>query len=111
MGLSRGGVGTLMSNFGMEQALRRRAFVSREPKWVIAMCLEDDAQRGWSVGWEASGPYYLWGPNDDRRWHYCRLQVMAAMRSGEILLTLKSGMHKFRKRSSMCRTQPALRSR
>ena len=91
-----GVVGTLMSNLGLEQALRERGVDLVRAKVGDRFVLEEMAQRGWHLGGEASGHIICGEQTTTGDGIIAALQVMAAVvRSGETLLTLKSGLHKY----------------
>ena len=91
-----GVVGTVMSNLGLEQALRERGVELVRAKVGDRFVLEEMAQRGWQLGGEASGHIICGEQTTTGDGIIAALQVMAAVvRSGETLLTLKSGLHKY----------------
>ena len=91
-----GVVGTLMSNLGLEQALRQKGVDLVRAKVGDRFVLEEMAQRGWQLGGEASGHIICGEQTTTGDGIIAALQVMAAVvRSGETLLTLKSGLHKY----------------
>jgi phosphoglucosamine mutase len=91
-----GVVGTLMSNLGLEQALREKGVDLVRAKVGDRFVLEEMAQRGWQLGGEASGHIICGEQTTTGDGIIAALQVMAAVvRSGETLLTLKSGLHKY----------------
>ena len=88
-------VGTLMSNFGMEQALAERNIALVRAQVGDRYVLEAMAERGWQLGGEASGHIICGDVTTTGDGIIAALQVMAAIaRSGESLLSLKSGLHK-----------------
>jgi len=90
-----GVVGTLMSNFGMEQALAERNVALVRAQVGDRYVLEAMAERGWQLGGEASGHIICGDVTTTGDGIIAALQVMAAIaRSGESLLSLKSGLHK-----------------
>lgn len=91
-----GVVGTLMSNVGLEQALKhaeipfQRAAVG--DRYVMAML----AQAGWDLGGEASGHVICLDKSTTGDGIIAALQVLAAVReSGRTLAELASGMRVF----------------
>ena len=91
-----GVVGTVMSNLGLEQALRERGVELVRAKVGDRFVLEEMAQRGWQLGGEASGHIICGEQTTTGDGIIAALQVIAAVvRSGETLLTLKSGLHKY----------------
>ncbi|MBT6351727.1 MAG: phosphoglucosamine mutase [Halieaceae bacterium] len=91
-----GVVGTLMSNLGLEQALREKGVDLVRAKVGDRFVLEEMAQRGWQLGGEASGHIICGEQTTTGDGIIAALQVMAAVvRSGETLLALKSGLHKY----------------
>ena len=91
-----GVVGTLMSNLGLEQALREKGVDLVRAKVGDRFVLEEMAQRGWQLGGEASGHIICGEQTTTGDGIIAALQVMAAVvRSGETLLTLKGGLHKY----------------
>jgi len=92
----KGVVGTLMSNLGLEQALQEKGVDLVRAQVGDRFVLEEMAQRGWQLGGEASGHIICGDLTTTGDGIIAALQVMAAVvRSGESLLTLKSGLYKY----------------
>jgi len=92
----KGVVGTLMSNLGLEQALQEKGVDLVRAQVGDRFVLEEMAQRGWQLGGEASGHIICGELTTTGDGIIAALQVMAAVvRSGESLLTLKSGLYKY----------------
>ena len=90
-----GVVGTLMSNLGMEQALSEKGIPLARAKVGDRYVLELMAERGWSLGGEASGHIICADLTTTGDGIIAALQVIAAMaRSGESLRALKSALYK-----------------
>jgi len=92
----KGVVGTLMSNLGLEQVLQEKGVDLVRAQVGDRFVLEEMAQRGWQLGGEASGHIICGNLTTTGDGIIAALQVMAAVvRSGESLLTLKSGLYKY----------------
>ncbi len=92
----KGVVGTLMSNLGLEQALQEKGVDLVRAQVGDRFVLEEMAKRGWMLGGEASGHIICGDLTTTGDGIIAALQVMAAVvRSGESLLTLKSGLYKY----------------
>jgi phosphoglucosamine mutase len=90
-----GVVGTLMSNLGLEQALADKGIELVRAKVGDRYVLEVMAERGWSLGGEASGHIICGDLTTTGDGIVAALQVVAAMAgAGEGLLALKSALHK-----------------
>ncbi len=91
-----GVVGTLMSNLGLEQALREKGVELVRAQVGDRYVLEEMAERGWQLGGEASGHIICGDLTTTGDGIIAALQVMAAVvRSDESLLTLKSSLYKY----------------
>jgi phosphoglucosamine mutase len=92
----KGVVGTLMSNLGLEQALQEKGVDLVRAQVGDRFVLEEMSKRGWMLGGEASGHIICGDLTTTGDGIIAALQVMAAVvRSGESLLTLKSGLYKY----------------
>ena len=90
-----GVVGTLMSNLGLEQALADKGIELVRAKVGDRYVLEVMAERGWSLGGEASGHIICGDLTTTGDGIVAALQIVAAMAaSGEGLLALKSALRK-----------------
>ena len=84
-----------MSNLGMEQALAEKGIPLARAKVGDRYVLELMAERGWSLGGEASGHIICGDLTTTGDGIIAALQVIAAMaRSGESLRALKSTLYK-----------------
>jgi phosphoglucosamine mutase len=93
--LTGGVVGTLMSNFGLEQALGRLQVPFARAKVGDRYVLEELKRRGWEVGGEGSGHIVCLDLNTTGDGIVSALQVLAAMVVGETTLAeLRDGMEK-----------------
>lgn len=96
---SQGVVGTLMSNLGMELALRERGIEFARANVGDRYVNEMMAAKGWSLGGESSGHIICADISTTGDGVVAALQVLLAMQhSGADLATLKSGMTKFPQR-------------
>lgn len=94
--LEGGVVGTLMSNLGLELALRDLAIPFERAQVGDRYVLETLQRKGWSLGGESSGHIIWLNATTTGDGIIAALQVMAAMQqTGLALHTLKSGMVKF----------------
>lgn len=90
-----GVVGTLMSNFGLEQALQRLGVEFVRANVGDRYVMADLASRGWSLGGESSGHIVCLDKSTTGDAAVAALQVLAAMKdTGKSLSVLKSGMQK-----------------
>ncbi|GAA0703495.1 phosphoglucosamine mutase [Marinobacterium maritimum] len=90
-----GVVGTLMSNFGLEQALKRRDIPFVRAKVGDRYVIEQLQQHGWVLGGESSGHIVCGQLTTTGDGLVAALQVLKAMVDREQdLHTLKSGMYK-----------------
>ncbi len=90
-----GVVGTLMSNFGLEQALKRQDIPFVRAKVGDRYVIEQLQQHGWLLGGESSGHIVCGQLTTTGDGLVAGLQVLKAMVDSEQdLHTLKSGMHK-----------------
>ncbi len=90
-----GVVGTLMSNLGLEHALADKGIELVRARVGDRYVLELMAERGWSLGGEASGHIICGDLTTTGDGIVAALQVAAAMAAaGETLLALKSALHK-----------------
>ena len=90
-----GVVGTLMSNLGLEHALADKGIELVRARVGDRYVLELMAERGWSLGGEASGHIICGDLTTTGDGIVAALQVAAAMAgAGESLLALKSALHK-----------------
>ena len=91
-----GVVGTLMSNLGMELALRERGIEFCRAQVGDRHVHEEMRQRGWMVGGESSGHIICSKFSTTGDGLVAALQVLRAMHNrGEKLATLKADMRKF----------------
>lgn len=94
--LPGGVVGTLMSNFGMEQALGRLSIPFARSKVGDRYILEELKKRDWEVGGEGSGHILCLDLNTTGDGIVSALQVLAAMMIAEkSLAELRTGMEKY----------------
>ena len=94
--LTGGVVGTLMSNFGMEQALGRLSIPFVRTKVGDRYILEELKKRDWEVGGEGSGHILCLDLNTTGDGIVSALQVLSAMMaSGKSLAELRTGMEKY----------------
>ncbi len=93
--LDGGVVGTLMSNFGLEQALKRQDIPFVRAKVGDRYVIEQLRQHGWVLGGESSGHIVCGQLTTTGDGLVAALQVLKAMVDSERdLHILKSGMHK-----------------
>lgn len=93
--LTGGVVGTLMTNFGLEQAFGRLQIPFTRTKVGDRYVLEELKRRGWEVGGEGSGHIVCLDLNTTGDGIVSALQVLAAMVVGETTLReLRDGMEK-----------------
>lgn len=93
--LDGGVVGTLMSNFGLEQALKRLDIPFARARVGDRYVIEQMQQRGWILGGESSGHIVCGQLTTTGDGLVAALQVLKAMRDQEqSLAELKQGMHK-----------------
>jgi phosphoglucosamine mutase len=93
--LTGGVVGTLMTNFGLEQAFGRLQIPFTRAKVGDRYVLEELKRRGWEVGGEGSGHIVCLDLNTTGDGIVSALQVLAAMVVGETTLAdLRDGMEK-----------------
>ncbi|HEX5276269.1 MAG TPA: phosphoglucosamine mutase [Fluviicoccus sp.] len=91
-----GVVGTLMSNMGMELALRDLGLDFVRAKVGDRYVMEQLSQRGWTLGGEGSGHVVCLDKTTTGDAIIASLQVLAAIvRSGQSLHEFKQGMAKF----------------
>ncbi len=91
-----GVVGTLMSNMGMELAIRELGLQFVRAKVGDRYVMAELEQRGWDLGGEASGHIVLLDKTTTGDAIIAALQVLAVMvRSGQSLQELRSGMSIF----------------
>ena len=91
----QGVVGTVMSNFGLEQALAERGIELDRAAVGDRYVLERMAERRWQLGGEASGHIICGDLTSTGDGIVAALQVLAAMVEGQkSLLTLKSALRK-----------------
>lgn len=91
-----GVVGTLMSNMGMELAIRELGLEFVRAKVGDRYVMAELEQRGWDLGGEASGHIVLLDKTTTGDAIIAALQVLAVMvRSGQSLQELRSGMSIF----------------
>jgi len=97
MGQLNGGiVGTVMSNFGMELALKEHDIPFARAKVGDRYVLELLKEKGWAIGGESSGHIICLDRTTTGDGIVSALQVIAAMKeSGRSLHELKSGMRKY----------------
>jgi phosphoglucosamine mutase len=94
-----GVVGTLMSNLGLELALKAHDIPFDRARVGDRYVLEMMQQTGWMVGGESSGHIICLDRTTTGDGIVSALQVIQAMRSsGQSLWTLRRGMHKFPQR-------------
>jgi phosphoglucosamine mutase len=94
--LKGGVVGTVMSNFGLEQALRERGVVFERAQVGDRYIMERLLDRGWSLGGETSGHLICLDRTTTGDGIVSALQVLGAVRStGRALHELKAGMTRF----------------
>lgn len=95
-GLLEGGVaGTLMSNFGLEQAFERAGIAFHRAAVGDRYILEALRKRGWTLGGESSGHIVCLDLTTTGDAIVAALQVLSAIReSGRPLSELKQGMRK-----------------
>jgi len=92
---SGGVVGTLMSNFGLEQALKRLDIPFARAKVGDRYVIEQMQQRGWVLGGENSGHIVCGQLTTTGDGLVAALQVLKAMQDHELSLSeLKQGMRK-----------------
>lgn len=90
-----GVVGTVMTNLGLEEALRSRGIVLRRAKVGDRYVLEEMKSAGWTLGGETSGHIICLDRISTGDGIIAALQVLAAMqRMDKPLSELKSGMTK-----------------
>jgi phosphoglucosamine mutase len=94
--LKGGVVGTVMSNFGLELALRDRGVVFDRAQVGDRYIMERLLERGWTLGGETSGHLLCLDRTTTGDGIVSALQVLAAMReTGRSLHDLKAGMTKY----------------
>ncbi|MBV0934228.1 phosphoglucosamine mutase [Marinobacterium weihaiense] len=95
-GAFQGGVvGTLMSNFGLEQALKQRDIPFVRAKVGDRYVIEQMQQHGWMLGGESSGHIVCGHLTTTGDGLVAALQVLKAVVESELTLhELKTGMHK-----------------
>ena len=94
--LKGGVVGTVMSNFGLDQALRDRGVVFDRVQVGDRYIMERLIERGWSLGGETSGHLICLDRTTTGDGIVSALQVLGAMHGvGRSLRDLKSGMTKY----------------
>lgn len=92
----RGVVGTLMSNLGLENALKAQGIAFARARVGDRHVMAELRQRGWLYGGESSGHIICLDATSTGDGIISALQVLAAMQSsGQSLHTLKSGMVKY----------------
>jgi len=90
-----GVVGTLMSNFGLEQALRREEIPFLRAKVGDRYVMEALSEKGWMLGGESSGHLVCRHLTTTGDGIVAALQVLKGMReTGQSLTELRSGMTK-----------------
>jgi phosphoglucosamine mutase len=96
-GTMEGGVvGTLMTNLGLEEALRERGIVLHRAKVGDRYVLESMKAAGWTLGGETSGHIICLDRMSTGDGIVAALEVLAAVRkSGQTLAKLKRGMSKY----------------
>jgi phosphoglucosamine mutase len=95
-GLSGAVVGTLMSNLGLEVALRRDGIDFKRAKVGDRYVMELLINGGWSLGGESSGHIICLDRTSTGDGIVAALQVLCAINhTGQSLYELKSGMSKF----------------
>ena len=91
-----GVVGTVMTNLGLEEALRERGIALKRAKVGDRYVLETMKEAGWTLGGETSGHIICLDRMSTGDGIVAALQVLAAVvRSGATLAELKSGMTKY----------------
>jgi phosphoglucosamine mutase len=91
-----GVVGTQMSNFGLEQALKNAGIPFARSKVGDRYVMAELLQRGWLYGGESSGHLMCLDATSTGDGIVAALQVLAALReSGRTLHELKQGMNKY----------------
>jgi phosphoglucosamine mutase len=91
-----GVVGTLMSNLGMELALRERGIDFCRAKVGDRYVNEMMRERGWVLGGESSGHIICYEQSTTGDGMVAALQVLHAIKNaGQTLAQLKAGMNKF----------------
>jgi phosphoglucosamine mutase len=94
--LKGGVVGTVMSNFGLEQALRERGVVFERAQVGDRYIMERLLERGWSLGGETSGHLICLDRTTTGDGIVSALQVLGSVRStGRPLHELKAGMARY----------------
>ena len=94
--LSGGVVGTVMTNLGLEEALRERGVALKRAKVGDRYVLETMAEMGWTLGGETSGHIICLDRMTTGDGIVAALQVLCAMQvTGKSLAELKSGMVKY----------------
>lgn len=94
--LKGGVVGTVMSNFGLELALKELGIAFARAKVGDRYVMEELKQRQWLLGGECSGHIIWLNSTTTGDGIVAALQVIAAMlKSNKTLYDLKQGMHKF----------------
>jgi len=94
--LPGGVVGTLMSNFGMEQALTQLSIPFARSKVGDRYILEELRKRNWELGGEGSGHILCLDLNTTGDGIVSALQVLAAMMiADKSLAELRTGMEKY----------------
>lgn len=94
--LKGGVVGTVMSNFGLEQALRERGVVFERAQVGDRYIMERLLERGWSLGGETSGHLICLDRTTTGDGIVSALQVLGSVRStGRPLHELKAGMTRY----------------
>jgi phosphoglucosamine mutase len=97
--LKGGVVGTLMSNFGLEQAFKQRDIPFVRAKVGDRYVLAELEARGWDIGGESSGHILCMNLTSTGDGIVAALQVVAAMvEMGESLHALKQKMAKYPQR-------------
>ena len=93
---TRGVVGTLMSNFGLEQALRREGIEFARAKVGDRYVNELMREKGWELGGESSGHVICAHLTTTGDGVVSALQVLLALKDAQTdFATLKSGMRKY----------------
>ena len=94
--LTGGVVGTVMTNLGLEEALRERGVALKRAKVGDRYVLETMAEMGWTLGGETSGHIICLDRMTTGDGIVAALQVLSAMQmTGKSLAELKSGMFKY----------------
>jgi phosphoglucosamine mutase len=97
--LNGGVVGTVMTNLGLEEALRERGVALKRAKVGDRYVLETMKASGWTLGGETSGHIICLDRMTTGDGIVAALQILAAAkRSGKTLQELKSGMTKYPQR-------------